>query len=109
MIKVTFFEDPSGSYKGYEISGHANFKEAGSDIICSAVSVLGINTANTLEEAAAIPVKTTCEEGYLKVMLPEKLTKAQQHDAQLLLESLRLGLVSIQKSYGFKYLELTTF
>ncbi len=109
MIKVAFFEDPSGSCKGYEISGHANYKEAGSDIICSAVSVLGLNTANTLEEVVKIPIETTCREGYLKVMLPEKLTQQEQHDALLLLESLKLGLVSIQKSYGFKYLELSTF
>ena len=109
MIKVTFFEDPSGSYKGYEISGHADYSEAGSDIICSAVSALGINTANSLKELVRIPLQTKTREGYLKVMLPESIPENEHHDAQLLLESLKLGLRSIQESYGSKYLQLSTF
>ena len=35
---------------GFKLSGHAGFAEEGSDIVCSAVSMLVINTINCIEE-----------------------------------------------------------
>ena len=109
MIKAFFYKDPSGFLTGYEISGHADFSEEGSDIICSAVSALSINTANTMEEIVGIQLITESRDGYLKVMLPSSLSDLERHDASLLLHSLRSGLASIQESYGSQYLQLTTF
>lgn len=35
---------------GFEISGHANFDEYGSDIVCAAVSILAYTCINTLDK-----------------------------------------------------------
>ena len=40
---------------GYDINGHAEYAEPGEDIICAAISVLAINTANSIEKLPAFP------------------------------------------------------
>ena len=50
MIKVTFYKNSDGSYAGFQSLGHAGYSEHGSDIICAAVSVLVINTINSITE-----------------------------------------------------------
>lgn len=37
---------------GYEIRGHADFAEHGSDIVCSAVTILAYSCVNTLDQYA---------------------------------------------------------
>ena len=39
----------SGEYFSFSVSGHAGYAEAGRDIVCAAVSMLVINTANALD------------------------------------------------------------
>ena len=47
MIDVTLFQNDSGDYVGFRMTGHAEYAEYGSDIVCAAVSVLVINTINS--------------------------------------------------------------
>ena len=49
MIDVTLFQNDSGDYVGFRMTGHAEYAEYGSDIVCAAVSVLVINTINSVE------------------------------------------------------------
>ena len=49
MIKVIFFIAEK-RHKGFEISGHAYHGEAGSDIVCAAVSSAAYMAANTVTD-----------------------------------------------------------
>ena len=49
MIRVTIFKDSNQRVRGFESLGHAGYSEGGSDIVCSAVSVLIINALNSIE------------------------------------------------------------
>ena len=49
MITVSRIKNEYGNYVGFCCSGHAGYAESGSDIICSAVSALVINTINSIE------------------------------------------------------------
>ena len=40
MITITMHRDKKHRYTGFTISGHADYDEAGSDIVCAAVSAL---------------------------------------------------------------------
>lgn len=85
---------------GFEVSGHAGYARAGKDIVCSAVTVLCFNTVNAVEKFTDIPFKAEADEkcgGYLKVLFP--LEGMESHDAQLLLETLALGLSDIALEY----------
>ena len=84
--------------------GHAGYAEEGYDIICAAVSVLMVNTANSLETLT--DDSFSCEEGdgYVALAVEDDASK----EAILLMDSLRLGLVSIRESYGDTYLHIET-
>ncbi|MDD7306345.1 MAG: ribosomal-processing cysteine protease Prp [Peptoniphilaceae bacterium] len=48
MIFVTL-KRKNNNLVGFSIKGHADFAEEGSDIVCSAVSILAYSTVNTLD------------------------------------------------------------
>jgi hypothetical protein len=98
MIRVLILRDDHGHYKGFHIEGHAGYAGYGEDIVCSAVSVLAINTVNAIENFTedaftCIPDEET---GLIRVDFPEELS----HDAQLLVRTMVQGLVSMEESYS---------
>ena len=100
MTKIIFFKR-DGLYTGYEISGHSGYAEAGKDIVCSAISVLTINTANALDEInkEVLEVSSDEDKGYLSV----RLKSFKEESSQVLIKALELGLLGIQNEYGSKY------
>jgi uncharacterized protein YsxB (DUF464 family) len=48
MIDVTL-KTKNDNVVGFRITGHANFDEEGSDIVCSAVTILAYSAINTLD------------------------------------------------------------
>ena len=50
MITVNLLINDTGKPLGFEISGHANYAESGSDIVCAAVSSAAYMTANTITD-----------------------------------------------------------
>ncbi len=87
-----------------ETKGHAEYAEEGQDIICAAVSVLMVNTANSIETLTEDGF--TCEEGdgYVAIAIEQDASEG----AHLLMESLKLGLESIRETYGDAYLDIVT-
>ena len=104
MIRVTVFRSGE-EYRGFTCSGHADYASQGQDIICAAVSALVINAVNSLEQFSedAFTVDQDVQSGgFLKLTLHDK----NSVQARLLMDSLVLGLQSIETSYGKKYLSL---
>ena len=83
MINVQAKKE-NGHYKSFHINGHAMYAEAGSDIVCAAVSALVINTINSIEE----------------------FTNDLSAATELLMDSLMLGLPNIVEAYGEEYLKV---
>ncbi|MQN01514.1 MAG: ribosomal-processing cysteine protease Prp [Lachnospiraceae bacterium] len=102
MIRVTVTKNGS-IYKSIESSGHAGFYDYGKDIVCAAASVLIINTINSIDQFTDTPIDLTSEDsGYLKAVF----SKGCDQKAQVLLDSMVLGLSQIEKQYGKKYLSI---
>jgi len=102
MITATIFKE-EGLIKGYKISGHADFAEYGSDIVCSAVSALAINCCNSICELTTDrPVIKSDDKngGYLMVNLSHP-----SPECELLLKSFELGIKSVAEDYG-KYVKI---
>ena len=107
MIRAVLWTEKGKRITAYELSGHAGYAEEGSDIICSAASVLATTCANSLESICRIqPTVDGGEDGYLKVTLPPEMTEQQRHDAQVILCTLRQGLRDLAESYP-KYVQLS--
>ena len=101
MIAVTVLRD-GDRISGFESSGHAGFADSGKDIVCAAVSILIINTVNSMEEFTGQVFGTESEDGHIYCTL----AKPYDRDAQLLLNSMVFGLQNIRQEYGKKYLRL---
>ena len=85
-------------YTGFRASGHSGYAEAGSDIVCAGVSVLGCTCVNALESLLGIRVlERANEDGLLDFELPSEEGKAA--GAQLLMAALGQGLSDAQEAY----------
>ena len=85
-------------YTGFRASGHSGYAEAGSDIVCAGVSVLGCTCVNALESLLGIRVlERANEDGLLDFELPSEEGKAA--GAQLLMAALGQGLSDLQEAY----------
>ena len=103
MIRALICRTKEGDICQFEISGHAEYSEAGTDIVCAAVSVLVINTINCLERFTN--VSFTCEasedgSGRIACSFPEVERQNIDHDSQLLLQAMAFGLKDIEDKYG---------
>lgn len=96
MIRIDLYRS-GDRILGYACSGHAGSGAYGYDVVCSAVSVLAINTANAIEHLtdADLEEEENPEGGYLKVML----TDPEIPDAQLLMKALDMGVSQIAENY----------
>ncbi|MCM1263060.1 MAG: ribosomal-processing cysteine protease Prp [Butyrivibrio sp.] len=104
MTTVTFHKTKSGEYKGFTCKGHAGFDDYGKDIVCASVSVLVINTINSLEEIVheQIDVDSNETDGVITCSFKAPLKET----SKALIESLVLGITQIEKQYGEKYCRL---
>ena len=100
MIQVNV-EKKQGNYRKFSIDGHAEYAEAGQDIVCAGVSALVINTINSIEEFTEDAFTCDCEGGMVENW---KFTSGVSDKAALLMDALVLGLENIEKSYGTEYL-----
>ena len=101
MIKITF-QKQNGEYKSVISEGHAEFAESGEDIVCSAVSVLLINTANSLESFTDSLLGSDSDDGVLTIVLKDTIDEK----ARVLMDSLKLGLETVRDVYGEDYLQI---
>ena len=104
MITVTVFKSHNGIYKGFLCSGLAGYAQSGNDIVCAAVSMLVINTVNSIEQFTNQAF--TCEQEEESGRLRFELEQAPTKETSLLLDSMILGLQEVEKQYHRKYLKL---
>ena len=105
MIDVTIYKNSSDNYQGFMFNGHAGAAGYGKDIVCAAVSVLVINTVNSLEAFTAEPfsLENDSSGGYLKLEFEHnELSK----EAGILMDPMVLGLQGIRDNGNKKYIRI---
>ena len=80
---------------GFKVDGHANSARYGYDIVCASISVLSINTVNSLQMIAHKEVDVYDDDGYLEYQIRGKPSK----QSNILLQSAYLGYQSIAEQY----------
>ncbi len=97
MIKVTIYQNSEQKISGFDLQGHAGYAEAGSDIVCAAVSALAQNAVNSMEAFTedGFTAEADAENGKLYV----RLEPGYSEKTALLLDSLILGLQGIEEEY----------
>jgi uncharacterized protein YsxB (DUF464 family) len=92
MIKVTFKENE------FNIIGHADYSEKGTDIVCAAVSFLSLVVANSMMQHGYTTFTSTAD-GEMIIKFKGKKVKIQY-------EMLKVGLEKLEQEYP-AYIEIT--
>ncbi|HAU87402.1 MAG TPA: ribosomal-processing cysteine protease Prp [Lachnospiraceae bacterium] len=102
MINITVFRDDNGICNGFQCMGHAEYADYGQDIVCAAVSVLVVNTINSIEEFTddAIACEVKEENGDVKFEFAGDISS----ESKLLVESMLLGLRGVEQEYGKEFI-----
>ena len=90
-------------YTGFTCMGHADYARPGKpDILCASISILVINTVNSLEELAgeALRISTNEETGFIRCEMESDL----QEKSVFLMDAMVFGLQQLANTYGEKYL-----
>ncbi len=107
MIQVTVYIDSdTNQFTGFHTYGHAEYADAGYDIVCSAVSAIVITTINSIEQLTDDSM--TCLQNQEKGEIDVSFQGQISSESLLLMQSMFLGLTGIQNEYGKKYLKVNT-
>ena len=93
MIKVDFVLK-NNFYTELTIKGHANYAESGSDIVCSAVSAIGVGGLNAIQKIKGYEPKYKVNDGFINVLFETDET------SQIIAKTLYVQLKSVEESYG---------
>ncbi len=94
MTKVTFYFENDVPY-GFSISGHSDFADEGSDIVCSAISSATYMVANTITEVLKVDAKIKVSDAKMKLTVK----KEQIHITKDILLGLKLHLEALEEQY----------
>ena len=100
MTKIIFYKF-NNKIIGFECSGHANFGEFGSDILCASIS--SITQAAVLGISKVVGIKADYikddENGYLKVVIPEKISQKELEQSEVILRTAFVALNDLKSGY----------
>ena len=103
MIQITFERNSAGQITGFLLEGHAEYADPGADIVCAAVSALTINCINSVEALTDASYRQESDDESGRILF--QLEEEPSLKTQLLLQSLLLGLQSLEEQYD-DYLDL---
>ena len=98
MTKVEFF-DQNGRITGFCCSGHSGYAEAGSDIICSAVSTAVKLAECTINDVLGEHAKTRVHADEARITLTLPAACENETAVQAVLSGMMLTLCSLRDEY----------
>jgi len=99
MVKVKIQTTRVGEFVAFEVKGHSDYAEHGQDIVCSGISALVQTAVLGLTHYLENPPKLQVEAGFLGCSLPKNLTTAEKGRAEVILQTMTLGMEKIAQSY----------
>ncbi|MDS1029414.1 ribosomal-processing cysteine protease Prp [Bacillota bacterium LX-D] len=105
MVIVEIFLDDLERVQSFQVKGHANAGIYGQDIVCAAVSVLTQTALLGMEHYLTADMQIERKSGWLKCVLPQQMPQDEAEKAQIILQTMLLGLYSMEKGYQ-KYMKI---
>ncbi|MCI1821242.1 MAG: ribosomal-processing cysteine protease Prp [Megasphaera sp.] len=94
MISITLQYDQLHENNGFSVSGHADYSESGSDIVCAAISAVTQTALLGLMEYQQESVDYKIADGFLNVHVD-----CVTDETRVILKTLVLGLEQIVRQY----------
>lgn len=98
MTKCEFFTD-NDRITGFSVSGHSGYAEAGSDIVCAAVSAVVSVAEATINEVCGAKAKVRVKDEEARVTLTLPVSCDEEESVQAVLAGMMLYLCSLRDDY----------
>ena len=98
MTRCEFFTEDD-RITGFSVSGHSGYSEAGSDIVCAAISAVVTMAEATINEVCGAKAKVRVEEEDARVTLTLPASCDEEDAVQAVLAGMLLTLCSMRDDY----------
>ena len=98
MTRCEFFTE-GDRINGFSISGHSGYAEAGSDIVCAAISAVVTMAEATINEVCGAKAKVRVKDEQARITLTLPASCEEEDAIQSVLAGLMLYLISLRDDY----------
>ena len=98
MTKCEFFREGE-RITGFSVSGHSGYAEAGSDIICAAISAVVSMTEATVNDVCGAKAKVRVKEEDARVTLTLPASCDEEDTVQAVLAGMMVYLIDLRDQY----------
>ena len=104
MTRCEFFTEED-RITGFTVSGHSGYAEAGSDIVCAAVSAVVTMAEATINDVCGAKAKVRVKEEDARITLTLPTSCDEEESVQAVLAGMLLTLCSMRDDYP-EYIEV---
>ena len=98
MTRCEFYSE-NGRITGFSISGHSGFAEAGSDIVCAAVSAAVAMAECTINDVCGAKAKVRVKDEQARITLTLPTSCDEEESVQAVLTGMMTYLCSLRDDY----------
>ena len=98
MTRCEFFTEED-RITGFSVSGHSGYAEAGSDIVCAAVSAVVTMAEATINDVCGAKAKVRVKEEDARITLTLPTSCDEEEAVQAVLAGMMLTLISMRDDY----------
>ena len=98
MTRCEFFTEDD-RITGFSVSGHSGYAEAGSDIVCAAISAVVTMAEATINDVCGAKAKVRVKEDGARVTLTLPASCDEEESVQAVLAGMMLTLCSMRDDY----------
>ena len=98
MTRCEFFSE-NDRITGFSVSGHSGYAEAGSDIVCAAVSAVVTMAEATINDVLGAKAKVRVKDEQARISLTLPASCDEEESVQAVLTGMMLTLCSLRDDY----------
>ena len=99
MTKCEFFTE-NDRITGFSVSGHSGYGEAGSDIVCAAISAVVTMAEATINDVCGAKAKVRVKEEDARITLMLPASCDEEETVQAVLAGMMVTLINLQEDYS---------
>ena len=98
MTKCEFFTQDD-RITGFSVCGHSGYAEAGSDIVCAAISAVVTMAEATINDVCGAKAKVRVKDEQARITLTLPTSCDEEESVQAVLAGMMVTLLSLQEDY----------
>ncbi len=98
MTRCEFFTE-NDRITGFSVSGHSGYSEAGTDIVCAAITAIVTMAEATINDVCGAKAKVRVKEEDARITLTLPASCDEEESVQTVLSGMMLTLISLREDY----------